>query len=370
MCSTTDNENFKISSRGLFCAAVQLLRSGYNTGGDTSLGNDMAQRWKYNGMELDENFAIDTYDFGARNYDPALGRWMNIDPLAELMTRHSPYNYAFDNPVFFIDPDGMEARPYGLTEFILPEAEKELSDKKIIQDRIPWWLWNRIRSAEKKKKRKKLKNGQDENYVQNKFRIGASVLAGLADNQSGFHMSASASDKDVDAYQLFYQWVFGTGPSERNFDENSVMGQQMLESQEIMNAINIITEEIISTGASEGVDFERSLFKENPLLYVHSFYKDAGGENPARGFHGSFAGSIEVTNIAESKGRTVVSMSISFKDKMTAVSGTRASGTAGGYSKNNPMAIYQQPNPYGKNDQFRTILVNYHMNVIKVLPRN
>lgn len=71
-------------------------------------GNSTAQNFRYNGKEIQEELSLDWYDFGARNYDASLGRWMNIDPLAEKYATFSPYNYTLNNPILYTDPDGRE----------------------------------------------------------------------------------------------------------------------------------------------------------------------------------------------------------------------------------------------------------------------
>lgn len=59
---------------------------------------------------MQDELGLNIYDYGNRNYDPTIGRFFNIDRYAEKYYNKSPYNYAANNPILFVDVKGDSIR--------------------------------------------------------------------------------------------------------------------------------------------------------------------------------------------------------------------------------------------------------------------
>lgn len=79
--------------------------------------------YQFGNKEMHEEMSIEWLDFGTRWYDPAMGRWNSVDPKAEDFFDLTAYNYAFNNPIKWIDPDGKAPHPglWGVGPFVFSE---------------------------------------------------------------------------------------------------------------------------------------------------------------------------------------------------------------------------------------------------------
>ncbi|WP_407268284.1 RHS repeat domain-containing protein [Tenacibaculum maritimum] len=221
-----------------------LKHKGYNNI-TNSLGNSAAQKFGYNGKELNEELGIQWHDFGARNYDASLGRFMNIDPLAEINQRSwTPYHYVKNNPIKFTDPSGM----------IWKDPSKAEDLKKKIN--------NRKNSLAKTKTRLQKKLGKEGISDKKKARLEKRI-AGIDSRTE----SLDGSIADIDALGADQENTFDLVSS--NSDTNHVKkgSDGVINIQGSTDALHIheIKHTALSLSSEKGLDFNSNNYLKPAL---------------------------------------------------------------------------------------------------------
>lgn len=90
-------------------------------------------KFTYNGKELENDLGLNWYHYGARFYDPQLGRWHVVDPHDEF---NSPYLALGNNPVKFLDPDGKDVYSFDTQGNMLRRIPSEGQDRFFVSNII------------------------------------------------------------------------------------------------------------------------------------------------------------------------------------------------------------------------------------------
>ena len=116
--------------------------------GGTFASTSSVQDYKYNGKELDRKGSLDWYDYGARRYDAALGRWHAADPLSEKYYSEGVYGYCGNNPVNRVDLFGMDYWSTNDTYEIARFMDAFRFNNTSIAETFNFGSWNHVTDGE------------------------------------------------------------------------------------------------------------------------------------------------------------------------------------------------------------------------------
>ena len=395
-------------------------REEYYPFGESSLRTFEKKRYRYVGKELDSESGL--YYYGARYYAAWTCRFVSVDPLAGKYPMLSPYNYASNSPIGQLDVDGMQnpeqpTAPSGggnaeFDKVASAFAEEHRGGSCAIQTYSDGNTFLGMLASDtetifydsRHPAKFAMHTGNfagsafvDENamkwqvavhYIDSNERLhpgfadpfepyavqliegtkGEVAMVGFFTylaTRNGVTMGAPDSTTTPDV--LFDEWVFGGGSDVHVFDEQSAMGQGMLETNYVRDEMEAAAIRAQAGDRSPGT-IERNAGDENELAYaITTIYEGTIG-NAVRAFHGSIRGTVSVTDLFEVEGQQYAMMRVVLWDRMGAESGTRYPPILNGYSGEGPRSVL--PNePFATDGMFRTKLVYYDMNVLYPIPK-
>ena len=126
--------------------------------------NGTDHKYGHVGKEENDELGLKWHDFGARNYEASLGRFFGVDPLAEMDYSWTPFRYGYNNPINYIDPDGLwELRISGNKEdgFTVTLHADDGDNLETLSEQTGFSI-EKLSEFYDEKTLKKLKNGETE----------------------------------------------------------------------------------------------------------------------------------------------------------------------------------------------------------------